>query len=117
MGYSTAGKNKMLDELAAVAVQVSLHDGDPGDNGANEISGGSPAYARKSVTWNSASGGAITASNQPEFDVPAGTTVRYVGFWSAATGGTFYGYADVTDETFTNQGTYKLTSIQLDLNA
>jgi len=116
MGYSTAGKNKMLNELAGVAVYVSLHSGNPCDNGANEISGGSPAYARKSISWNSASGGAITASNQPQFDVPGGTTVSYVGFWSAASGGTFYGYADVPDESFSGQGKYTLTSVQLDLN-
>lgn len=117
MGYSTDGKNVMLDELASVAVYVSLHDGAPGDNGANEISGGSPAYARKSITWDAAASGAIDSSNQPEFDVPGGTTVAYVGFWSAASGGTFYGFADVTDEEFTNQGTYTLTDADLDLNA
>jgi len=116
MGYSTVGKNKMLDELAAVAVYVSLHNDAPGDNGANEISGGSPAYARKAITWNAASGGAIDSSNQPEFDVPAGETVKYVGFWSALTGGIFYGYADVDDEVFTNQGKYTLDDVDLDLN-
>ena len=49
MPYSTLGKNAMLDALGALAVFVSLHDGDPGESGANEIAGGSPAYARKAV--------------------------------------------------------------------
>jgi len=117
MGYSPDGKNVMLDELASVAVFVSLHDGAPGDNGANEISGGAPAYARKAITWNAAAAGSIDSSNAPKFDVPAATTVAYVGFWSAAIAGTFYGFSDVTDEAYTNQGTYELTDADLDLNA
>lgn len=117
MGYSPDGKNAMLDALAGLAVFVSLHDLDPGDNGANEISGGSPAYARKGVTWNPAAGGSLGSSNQPVFDVPAGKTVSYVGFWSAESGGVFYGAADVADEVFGAQGTYTLTDADLDLNA
>ena len=115
MPYSTDGKNSMLDALAPA--YASLHSGDPGDNGANEISGGSPAYARKAITWNAASGGSLDSSNQPVFDVPASTTVAFVGFWTAVTGRTFLGAADVTDEIFANQGTYTLTDADLDLNA
>jgi hypothetical protein len=107
----------MLDHLGTEAVYASLHSADPGDTGANEISGGSPAYARKAITWNAAAAGSMDDSNVPVFDVPAGTTVAFVGFWSALTSGTFYGAADVTDESFTNQGTYTLTDADLDLNA
>ena len=117
MPYSTLGKNLMLNALGAAAVFVSLHSGDPADNGANEISGGSPAYIRKAGTWNAANAGAMDNSNAPVFDVPAATTVSYVGFWSAETVGTFYGAADVTDEVFAGQGTYTLTDADLDLNA
>ena len=117
MGYSDAGKDLMLDALGTVAVFVSLHDGAPGDNGANEISGGSPAYVRKAITWNASSGGSLDSSNQPELDVPAATTVMHVGFWSAESGGVFYGFSDVDDEVYTNQGTYKVTDADLDLNA
>jgi hypothetical protein len=115
MPYSVAGKNLMLNALAPGF--SSLHDGDPGDNGANEISGGSPAYARKANTWNSASGGTMDNSNVPVFDVPAGKTVKYVGFWSLVSGGVFYGSAAVTNEVFGAQGTYTLTDADLDLNA
>ena len=107
----------MLDALGAVAVFASLHDGAPGDNGANEISGGSPAYIRKAITWNGAAAGSMDSSNTPEIPVPAGTTVAYVGFWSAESGGTFYGFADVDDEAYVNQGTYTVTDADLDLNA
>jgi len=116
-GYSSDGKNAMLDYLASVAVYASLHTGDPGDNGANEVTGGTPAYARKSITWNAAAAGSLDSSNAPAFDVPGSTTVAYVGFWSADTAGTFYGSADVTDEVFASQGTYTLTDADLDLNS
>lgn len=117
MPYSVAAKNLMLNALGAVAGFASLHDNDPGDNGANEISGGSPAYARKAHTWNSAASGSMDDSNAPVFDVPAGKTVKYVGMWSAATSGTFYGAAAVTNEVFAAQGTYTLTDMDADLNA
>jgi len=117
MPYSTLGKNLMLNALGAVAVFASLHTADPGDNGANEVSGGSPAYIRKAITWNAAGSGTMGDSNVPVFDVPASTTVAYVGFWSAETVGTFYGSADATNEVFAAQGTYTLSDADLDLNA
>ena len=122
MPYSTAGKNLMLDALRGTNPTVaiayaSLHTASPGDDGSNEVTGGSPAYARKGITIAAASGGEVAASNQPVFDVPGSTTVTHVGFWSAVSGGTFLGSADVTDETFASQGTYTLTSAMLDLNA
>jgi len=117
MPYSPDGKNAMLDALAGLAVFVSLHEGDPGDNGANEISGGAPAYVRKAITWNPAAAGSLDSSNAPVLDVGAGKTVLYVGFWSAESGGTFYGAALVTEEVFGAQGTYTLTDADLDLNA
>jgi len=117
MPYSAAAKNAMLDQLGTLAVYASLHATAPGSTGTGEITGGSPAYARKSLTWNAASGGSKTLSNTPTFDVPASTTVAYVGLWSAVSGGTYYGYIDVTDEVYAAQGTYQITSGTLDLNA
>jgi len=107
----------MLDALGAVALFVSLHESDPGDNGAGEISGGSPAYVRKAITWNPANGGSLDSIIAPVLDVPAGKTVNYVGFWSAESGGDWYGASDVVDEVFGTQGTYTLTDADLDLNA
>lgn len=115
MPYATAAKNAMLNHLGTLATHVSLHSADPGAGGANELSGG--GYARQAITWNSASGGSLDSSNQPVFTVPAASTVAFVGFWSAATNGTFYGSASVPSETFTNAGTYTLTDADLDLNA
>lgn len=116
MPYSTLGKNAILDYLGTVAVFASLHSDDPGDAGANEIAGGSPAYARIAITWNPAAAGILDSSNQPVFDVPAATTVSWAGFWSEVTGGIFYGAGNVTDEVFASQGTYTLLDADLDLN-
>ena len=116
MPFSILGKNAMLNALGALAVYASLHSADPGENGANELTGGSPAYARKAITWSAADEGAMDDSNIPAFNVPAGSTVLYVGLWSHLTVGTFYGSNPVTQENFTAQGTYTLTDMDLDLN-
>lgn len=115
MALSDAAKNAMLDELGTLAGFMSLHSADPGTTGANELSGGSPGYARKAITWSAAAAGAKAISNQPVFDVEGGDTVAFVGFWSASTAGTFYGSDDVVSETFGAQGTYTVTSAQVSM--
>ncbi len=119
MPYSAAAKNYMLDQLRldGKVAYASLHNASPGSTGANEITGGTPAYARKALTWAVASGGQMLLTNTPLFDVPAATTVSHVGLWDADTAGTFMGYIDVTDEVFAAQGTYQVTSGTLDLLA
>lgn len=81
MTLSVAAKNTMLNALAIDA--LSLHSGFPGLTGANEISGGIPAYARVAPTFLSSSGGVRTLSGSVSFDVGAGTTVRWAGSWAA----------------------------------
>lgn len=110
MPFNNTAKNLMLDALAAVTDFTSAHTADPGAGGSNEVTGGAPAYARKAITWNAAATGSATASNSPVFDIPASTTVAFVGLFNEATGGSFYGSADVTDEVFGGQGTYTITS-------
>lgn len=120
MPYTTTAKNLMLEALRAATTGIataSLHSADPGTTGANEISGGSPAYARKAVAFNAASGAVIgqTASD-PVFDVPAGATVAYVGYWSGDAAPVFLASDQVTTEVFGAQGTYTLQDSQLDLS-
>ena len=113
MAYEDAGKNEMLDTLGVLITYAGLLD-----DGDSEVTGGSPAYARKAITWAAAAAGSMAANGTlPVFDVPAGTTVNKVIFMSAISGGTKYAEADITDEVFTNQGTYTLTSVALDLNS
>src|SRR5215469_10582889 len=88
-GFSSTALDTGLTAQGAAATYISLHSGDPGVTGANEISGGSPAYARVATTWGTAASGAMTGS-QVTINVPATVTVTYAGLWTAATGGTFY---------------------------
>lgn len=77
---------------------ISLHTTDPGSTGAGEITGAAATaagYAKKTVTWNPATGGVgddvATITGAPiQFDVPAGD-IKFYGVWQ---GGTYlYGKA------------------------
>jgi hypothetical protein len=87
MSFTVAAKNTMLNALTPDA--CSLHTAFPGLTGTNEVTGGTPAYARKAVAFAAAAGGSRALSAAVTFDVPA-TTVRWFGFWVA---GTYVGYA------------------------
>ena len=117
--YDTTARNVGVDAVAAVALRVALHTGDPGgaNSASNEVTGGSPAYARKAIAWNAASGGAATPTANVVLDVPASTTVSWVSFWNTA-GTVRYFKKDVTDEVFGAQGTYTVlaSGTSLDLN-
>jgi hypothetical protein len=82
--------NAIVDYAAARGTYVSLHTADPGTTGANECTGGSPAYARKQTTWGAASGSPSSAvGSQITFDLLGQAT--HFGLWSAVTAGTFRG--------------------------
>lgn len=63
---------------------VSAHTDYPGITGTNEVTGGTPAYARKAITVNSSSGGTRLLASGVAFDVPA-CTVKWLGFWNSST--------------------------------
>jgi hypothetical protein len=98
MPFTSTADAQMLDALSNqsgvaptnIVAFASLHTAYSA-TGLNEPTGGSPAYARKAITWSAAGGGSKSSSSSPVFDVPAGTTIAFVGLWSAATSGTFAG--------------------------
>ena len=110
----------MLDATATVwpPDSVSLHTADPGNGltvAAGEVTGGTPAYARKAVTFAAAAAGSRASNLAVVFDVPGATTVSHIGYFR---GTTFLGSralrnaantADQT-ETFTGAGTYTVAS-------
>lgn len=111
MPLNNNGHNASGAGLAAVVGFISLHSADPGSTGTSELAGGSPAYARKAVTWGAPSGGVVGINMDPEFDIPAGGTVSHFGLWSASTGGTFYGGDPVSaTENYGGQGVYILAA-------
>lgn len=101
--FTTTAKNTMLTALTVT--HASLHSADPGSGGTNELSGGSPAYARLVPVFNAAVSASRALNANLVFDVPAGATVAYVGYWETAV---FLGSDPVTNESFTGQGTYTL---------
>lgn len=117
--YDTTARNVGVDAIAALALRVAAHTGDPGgaNSASNEVTGGSPAYARKAIAWNAASGGAATPTANVVIDIPASTTVSWLSFWNTA-GTVRYWKKDVTDEAFGAQGTYTVlaSGTSIDLN-
>jgi hypothetical protein len=82
-------------------------------NKLTEVTGGSPAYARKAIAFAAAAGGiSDDTTNGAVFDVPAGTTVAYTGQYSALTAGTLVAFDDVTPESYAAQGTYTATDVK-----
>jgi hypothetical protein len=106
---TTTEKNSLATKYGTDAAYVALFTADPGTSGtvSGEVTGGSPAYARKAITWGAASGGVITGT--VTFDVPASTTVTFAGVCSAATGANLLDRVAVTSQAFATQGTYALT--------
>jgi hypothetical protein len=85
-------------------------------NKLTEISGGSPAYARKAVAFAAAAAGLLDDStNGAVVDVPAAAQVDFVSVHSAVTAGTLLAIDAVTQEVFAAQGTYTITDLKLDL--
>jgi len=104
---STYGKNSLAAKYAAEALYGAVYTTAPGASAGTEPSGGSPAYARKALTWSSPSGGVITAS--ATFDVPAGTTVVGTGTHTAVTGGSYVDGKTETSTNFPTQDTVTVT--------
>ena len=109
---SATCKNTMLD-TAFSTVYVSAHSS-YSTSGANELSGGSPAYARAAASFGAAAAASKELSNTPVLNIPAAATVRYIGYWTASTAGTFLGMtpnlgaerefsADASADTVTSQ--------------
>jgi hypothetical protein len=117
--YDDTAKDLMLDQLGTLTLRLALHTGDPGaaNTADNEVTGGSPAYAREAVAWSGAATGAMAQNGDVVFDVPASTTVTWISGWNTA-GTVRYFKRLVTSEAFGAQGTYTVVaaSSALDLN-
>lgn len=113
-GLNVTARNALLDAAGTVwpPDTASLHTSDPGSAvtvaATGELTGGSPAYARKAVVWSAASAGSKTTSAAVTFDVPGGSTVSHIGYFR---GTTFLGSRALgVTESFTGQGTYTLAA-------
>ena len=97
MPLASAGETIILNALLS-GVYISLHIGNPGNSGANEVSGGS--YARKAATFTKSGSNPTVAANDAVVQFNQATAdwgnVTHFGIWSAASGGSLLGYNPVT---------------------
>lgn len=107
-----AQRNALATAYGAAAPFGTLFTADPGTTGTvtGEVTGGAPAYARKSMAWGAAAASAITGA--PTFDVPAGATVTFFGVTAAGVLATadLRDRVAVTSQAFASQGTYQVTA-------
>ena len=124
-GFTNDAKNTMLAALVGLATptntvtHISLHTADPGSNGASEVTGGDPAYARVAVDdtdWKAAANGEVRTAADIPFNGPANGDATHMGIWDATT---FLGGGAITgDTTFNAEGNFILQEdTRLDLNA
>ena len=100
-------RNALATAYGTNATYGALYTTAPGGSAGTEVTGGSPAYARKALSWGAASASVVTVT--VTFDVPASTTVVGAGVHTAITAGTYLDGASVTSQNFASQGTYALT--------
>lgn len=109
MAIQTATQKENLSTAyGTAATYAALYTTVPGASAGTEPSGGSPAYARKPLTWVPGSVDGVNTVTVT-FDVPAGATIVGAGVHTAVTGGTYLDGAAVTSQAFATQGTYALT--------
>lgn len=111
MPFTAATLNALGTSLAGLCGYASLHLADPGTTGANESSAG-----RQAVSFTVDAGGNLSLTATASFTggEPNGVC-KYVGLWSAATGGTFRGgfRCDGGDTYFNYPGEYDLTGLDV----
>jgi hypothetical protein len=102
--------NVGVTAMAAAATHMSLHTAIPNDSGSNAATS-----ARVATGWPAGSAGDFgTLTGKSFTGGAAGGPVAAVGFWSAATGGTFYGHVPISaggDTTFNSAGEYTIASL------
>jgi len=107
MALNNASLNTGGSAIAAGYPYLSLHT-----TGAVTSSTSESTAARVAASWTVSAGGNLTASNVAFTGGTANGAVVRVGYWSAATGGTYGGGALLTgDQTFNSAGQYTVTSI------
>lgn len=107
--------NDTVLNIGAAAMQTAMayaaiHTAQPNATGSNPSTA-----ARQPITWDTAANGDMVATVDLAFTGGAASgPATHVGFWSALTAGTFYGWLPLTgDQTFNAAGEYTLTGISI----
>lgn len=110
MSLSTAGLNVQQNALASAIAYMSLHSATPNGSGSNETTA-----ARVAVTMSNTNGVITMSGGAKNFTGGASNgPVHDVGYWSAITGGNFYGSFPTTgDASFNSAGEYTVDSASI----
>lgn len=107
--------NDTILNIGAAAMQsamthAQIHTAQPSAGGSNEATS-----ARQAITWVTAANGDMVATVDLSFTGGASNgAATHIGFWSASSGGTFYGWQLLTgDQTFNAAGEYTVTGISI----
>lgn len=102
-------RQSMADHYATLGAYIGGATGDPGTTSspASEVTGGSPAYARKLTTWSPSTGG-VENGSAVTVDVPA-ATITHIFLASAVSGNNMVDKADITDVVMSAQGQIVIT--------
>ena len=106
----TALKNSRVAAYIAACTHAALFSiTTTGTAAGTELTGGTPAYARKPTSWSTPANGA-TSLTPVTFDVASGSTVAGGGFFNALTGGVYQDGGPLASQPFSSQGTYQLSA-------
>lgn len=89
---------------------AQIHTAQPNASGSNEASS-----ARQAITWVTAANGDLVITQDLVFTGGASSgAATHIGFWSASSSGTFYGWLALTgDQTFNAAGEYTVTGVTI----
>ena len=108
MALNSAALTAAGGGLATAITHIALHTAQPDASGSNQATS-----ARQPVTWGN-SGGVLTSGALNFTGVTPSGPVTHVGYWSALTAGTFYGWHAITgDQTANAAGEFTVTQATL----
>lgn len=106
MAMNSSYLNSLATHGAGLITHIGLFD-----SSGKELTGGTPAYARKPITWTAPVNGVVRPTVDLVFSIPANSTVASWQGFNALTAGTSYGGSTfASTETYANQGEFKLTA-------
>lgn len=109
-GITSPLANQMLIAASSYALWISLHNGDPGNNGANELSIG--PYDRRAAGWAAPGSGKLPLTGPVHMAVNATSSIGFYGMWTQQSLGTFLGGSSLSAvEVFAAAGTYTVSSL------
>lgn len=111
MGNSAFMLQAMAAKFITLALYGALGTTAAGATASTELTGGSPAYARKPLTWSTPTTAipSVSSATAAVFDVGSGNTVQTFMTFDASTAGNFINSAAITSQAFASQGTYSVT--------